>query len=96
MSDTPRTDASLVNMSGAGMNIETLFVQADFARKLERELTKVTAQRDGLADIMRAIDPMPNEPLDSSSWQGAAYCEISIGEMRAIREALATVKGHKP
>ena len=44
MSDTPRTDANLVNMSGAGLIIETLFVPADFARQLERELDAMTIE----------------------------------------------------
>jgi hypothetical protein len=43
MSDTPRTDKEIVG---------ELLVFASFARKLERELTAVTEQRDRLAEAL--------------------------------------------
>jgi hypothetical protein len=79
MSETPRTDSNLVNMSGAGLNIETLFVQADFARTLERELAEVTRQRDALAEALEAC--LPHLP-------GHA-----CGEYDDARQALAALKG---
>ncbi len=44
MSDTPRTDAECRHREGLGL--ESGKVCSDFARELERELAKATAQRD--------------------------------------------------
>lgn len=56
MSDTPRTDAATKTYIWNG--VKHIFVEADFARQLERELAAVTAERDVLrADLcVFAID----------------------------------------
>jgi hypothetical protein len=57
--DTPRTDEAAVDVwrksNGERMATSSDKVDADFARKLERELATVTAQRDRLADALRKV-----------------------------------------
>jgi len=67
----------------------------DKVAQLERELAEERQQRDMLVEIIKSIDPMPDEPIDKA-WTGAAYCEISVKEMKAIREVIAEVEGGKP
>jgi hypothetical protein len=71
MSDTPRTDDECYYP-----NYDK--VDADFARKLERELATVTEQRDRLAEVL-------NDLWHNYSLTGAAY--------ELIEKALAAVKG---
>ncbi len=47
-------------------------------------------QRDRLAEALE-IDPYPDEPISDDLHGGNVYCEISVGEMRKIREALQSL-----
>ena len=48
--NTPRTDENLVNISGAGLTVNTLFVYAEFARQLERELVEANKRIEALEE----------------------------------------------
>jgi hypothetical protein len=57
--DTPRTDEAAVDVwrksNGERMATSSDKVDANFARKLERELATVTAQRDKLVAVLQRI-----------------------------------------
>ena len=52
-SDTPRTDAEVYTADGYGLNVD-----AHFARRLERELTTATRERDEARAIANDRDAM--------------------------------------
>jgi hypothetical protein len=74
--DTPRTDEAAVNVwrksNGERMATSSDKVDADFARKLERELAAVTAQRDMLAEALRKV---------SRSWN---YAEVAQQALQSL------------
>jgi hypothetical protein len=69
-----------------------------FSRDLYRLQTKtlddVREQWDRLAEALK-IDPYPDEPISDDLHGGNVYCEISVGEMRKIREALQSLTTNK-
>jgi hypothetical protein len=111
MSDTPRTDKhtglshTTCKLIAESRQLERELLEArEEIHRLKTACNKfsedeilctLTQQRDRLAEILSGLDPMPNEPIDDAAWPGAAYCEISIGEMRDIRATLAAVKGEQ-
>jgi hypothetical protein len=74
--DTPRTDEAAVDVwrksNGERMATSSDKVDADFARKLERELATVTAQRDRLAEALRKV---------SRSWN---YVEVAQQALQSL------------
>jgi hypothetical protein len=74
--DTPRTDEAAVDVwrksNGERMETSSDKVDADFARKLERELATVTAQRDRLAMALRKV---------SRSWN---YVEVAQQALQSL------------
>lgn len=56
MSDTPRTEALLSMEFDYGRQIGTITenIVVEFCRQLERELDAMTADRDALADLLKA------------------------------------------
>ena len=94
MSDTPETDAnspwrySITSPDGT----TTLFVPADFARKLERQRDeakrKVTELQAGLDDIEEYGTEEINAAVDLRHQLAAALCERNEAR-EAIRAALA-------
>lgn len=57
MSDTPRTDESIVTVYkyGHGEKFEDKWIPPAVARQLERELATVTAERDRLREALQDI-----------------------------------------
>ena len=55
-SDTPETDASELDMSGAGLTIITKFVTADFARKMERKYNAAIEALNRIAELESTAD----------------------------------------
>jgi len=76
--DTPRTDEAAIDVwrksNGERMATSSDKVDADFARKLERELATVTAQRDRLADALRKV---------SRSWN---YGEVAQQALQSLTQ----------
>jgi len=74
--DTPRTDEAAVDIwrksNGERMETSSDKVDADFARKLERELATVTAQRDMLAVALEKV---------SRSWN---YAEVAQQALQSL------------
>jgi hypothetical protein len=74
--DTPRTDEAAVDVwrksNGERMETSSDKVDADFARKLERELATVTAQRDMLAVALEKV---------SRSWN---YAEVAQQALQSL------------
>jgi hypothetical protein len=87
MSDTPRTDAEACfpssNDNSDTYSEEGAYVDADFARQLERELAYARKQRDALAKAFEKIVTLVKSMPDSS-----LQIEIS-------KQSLAAVKGVK-
>jgi hypothetical protein len=82
MSETPRTDKEIVG---------ELLVFASFARKLERELSAVTEQRDRLAETCKLLMGVIGDPNASAEDWWATEDEINAA-WNSGNEALA-VKG---
>jgi hypothetical protein len=74
--DTPRTDEAAFDVwrksNGERMATSSDKVDADFARKLERELATVTAQRDMLSEALRKV---------SRSWN---YAEVAQQALQSL------------
>jgi hypothetical protein len=68
MSDTPRTDEEACfpssNDNSDAYSVEGTYVDADFARQLERELTAMTQRRDellaSLEKVVTLLSPAPS------------------------------------
>lgn len=92
-SDTPRTDAEVYTADGYGLNVD-----AHFARRLERELTTATRERDeARAEVERlrkTLDEIatywngshrPAETLDAAEWtRGVAEEALAATEARPV------------
>lgn len=74
---TPRTDAAAKNLLGRAVGD---IVKGSVARQLERELAVCRA-------ALCRIDCWPNEEIPEGN-PGRAFCEISLGDIRKVREAL--------
>jgi hypothetical protein len=97
MNDTPRTDSELHRpvidynhgdpyAAMDAVNTDGEWVPADFARELEREI----------AMLRSVIIPMlPEREDDGNKHDGYAVGEISYGEWRAARAALAATDPKK-
>jgi hypothetical protein len=72
------------------MNMQNLIAVSNKVVELNNQLATVTAQRDRLAEALE-IDPYPDEPISDDLHGGNVYCEISVGEIRKIREALQSL-----
>lgn len=64
-----------------------------YVENIERRLAEARAQRDMLAKVLHRCDPGEDYEISEDAHEGKAFCELSVGDMRAIREALAAVKG---
>jgi hypothetical protein len=94
--NTPRTDEAAVDVwrksNGERMETSSDKVDADFARKLERELATVTAQRDGMEEKLRI--ELRGHP-DSELWGDAGLiaatmrCVDALDVVTAQRDRLA-------
>lgn len=84
MSDTPRTDG-LTFLAQPGMMPPYNTVPAAFSRKLERELTEITEQRDWMIDAFKSI----KKQIRKTARHDSTIERISI----ITETALAAVKG---
>ena len=92
-SDTPRTDAEVYTADGYGLNVD-----AHFARRLERELTTATRERDKaraeVEGLRKTLDEIatywngshrPAETLDAAEWtQGVAEEALAATEAKPV------------
>ena len=72
---TPLTDGSERSESISG------YVEADFARNLEQRLAVCR-------ETLKSLDPGPEYELDDSKYEGVAFCEIPMADVRRLRETL--------
>lgn len=84
MSDTPITDA----VTGSS--------PLDKAENLQRVARRLERDRAALMEAVANLDPYPEEAIGEKVHNGAVYCEISVGDMRAIRAALAAARANFP
>ena len=73
----------------SGTIYEGELVPAFVARRLELD-------RSALMEAVADIDPYPDEEIGNKVHDGAVYCEISVGDMRSIRSALAAARANFP
>ena len=95
---TPETDAAWKDpqrtRDGTGFrsdvqSIDIALSVAEKSKDLERRLTVAR-------EALKRCDPGEHDyPIPSDPYDGAAFCEISVGDIRAIREAL-TLTAPKP
>ena len=69
---------------------EDLDQAADDKSRLATMAMEFKEQRDRLAEALD-IDPYPDEPIADDLQGGNTYCEISVHEMRKIRQSLQSL-----
>jgi hypothetical protein len=89
MSDTPRTDYYTKRLRNL---CDDEFVPIEFARKLERELSAVTEQRDRLAEACKLLMGVIGDPTASAEDWWATEDEINAA-WNSGNAAISAVKG---
>jgi hypothetical protein len=77
MSDTPRTDAVTEHYFTGGLRSASV-VRQNFARELERELARVTAERDEAVDALKRIATYDYRGNQSGESQIARHALIAM------------------
>ena len=100
MSDTPRTDAA--SLAAHGMPEGTgpwRYVESNFARQLERELTAAKAQIRLLKELGDALDDLVEDPPDRNcSCHICAQCNdcVDYGYLRELKQNWKEATEDKP
>lgn len=91
MRDTPRTDDVMQRYPDGKLDTRG-FVNAEFARGLERELARATLSRDNLAKVLQDAYTQINHPWQAGKvW--AKYPREQINALlKTVREALVALK----
>ena len=88
---TPMCNRAQFHRDNGHAREHSIVVSVEFARDLERQIAERGAQLEVAKTAMERLDPYPDEEIGENVHDGAVYCEISVGDMRAIRQALARI-----
>lgn len=75
----------------------TMYDAVERIESLEDQLTAAKLGAEGMAEAIRRVDPGQEFYADGDPypWAGAAVCEISYGDLIALREALTAYEAAK-